>query len=55
MKQDQPMNSNDRKSQGVASAGPPTTPPKKENANRKGEEKKRIKPGNLSQPAGQGK
>jgi hypothetical protein len=49
------MNNNDRKSQGVASAGPPTTPANRENVNRKREEKKRIKPDKLSQAAGQGK
>jgi hypothetical protein len=55
VKQDHAVNNNDRKSQGVASATPATTPSHRESGNRKGEEKKKIKSGKLAHSAGQGK
>ena len=55
MKQDQEINKNDRKSQGVASVTPATPPSHRESGNRKGEEKKKIKSGKLARSAGQGK
>ena len=44
-----------RKSQGVASAKSAMPPVRKEGEDRKGEEKKKFKPGKLAQSAGQGK
>jgi hypothetical protein len=46
---------NERKSQGVASATSAVPPTHKESGNRKGEEKKKIKPGKFARSAGQGK
>jgi hypothetical protein len=55
VKPDQPMTNNQRKSQGVASATSAMPPTHKESGNRKGEEKKKIKPGKMAHSAGQGK
>jgi hypothetical protein len=58
VKPDQPMTNHDRdgrKSQGVASAAPAVPPARKEGGDRKGEEKKKIKPSKLAQSAGQGR
>lgn len=58
MKPDQPMTNRDRdehKSKGVPSATSAVPPNRKLSENRKGEEKKSIKPGKLAHSAGQGK
>jgi hypothetical protein len=49
------MTNNQRKSQGVASATSAMPPTHKESGNRKGEEKKKIKPRKMAHSAGQGK
>jgi hypothetical protein len=53
MKDDHAVNNNDRKSQGMASATPATTPGNTEN--RKSESKKKPRSGKLVQSAGHGK
>jgi len=53
MKDEQAVNNNDRKPQGVAAASPSTTPAN--SGNRKSESKKKHRAGKLSQSAGRGK
>jgi len=55
VKQDQAMNNSGRKAQGVPSAAPTAPPSQRESGNRKREEKKKTKPGNLAHSAGRGK
>jgi hypothetical protein len=46
---------NERKSQGLASATSAVPPTNKESGNRKGVDKKKVKPGKLAHSAGQGR